>query len=74
MAAWKYINTRKHQQHVGDFGDFGFGDDFGWRFGGDAWEDDDETDGDGDARGSRAWGVDRDVCERQTASVGERER
>ena len=70
MEIHKRNTRRKHQQHVGDFGDFG---DFGWRFGDDAWEDDDDET-DGDARGSRAWGVDRDVCERQAASVGERER
>ena len=76
VATWKYslgLIHRKQQRHVGvgfgfGFGGVGFGDD-------DAREDDDETDDDGDgARGSRARGVDRDVCERQAASVGERER
>jgi hypothetical protein len=50
--------------------------------GGVAREDDDDGGGvrggggetDDETRGSRAWGVDRDVCERQAARVGERER
>lgn len=74
VATWKYslglIHRKQQQRHVGvgfGFGGVGFGDD-------DAREDDDETDDGDGARGSRARGVDRDVCERQAASVGERER
>ena len=81
-ATWKYslglIHRIQQQQqqrrrHVGVGVGFGFG---GVGFGDDDAREDDETDDDGagDARGSRAWGVDRDVCERQAASVGERER